>query len=208
MGNSSLNLALQILIVLLLLVILAGQFYLKSNLGSVTKNAAVSKLEPRNHYFATTEDGRLVRMTPLSESNLSGEEISEWAQQTLLNIIDFNEANYKRKLDSASKSFTKRGWESFTRWLQSYRVIELMNAGSFSYIFSELVSEPKIVDVKVEGSRKLWVVDMKLNLKVDKGQIHQKVNVQVMVVRSTRIESELGISIEKISFKALKNEPR
>ena len=65
---------------------------------------------PRNHYFATTEDGRLIPMTSLDERNMSKEALMSWASQAVSETMSFGFSDYRRRFEAASGNFTKNGY--------------------------------------------------------------------------------------------------
>ncbi len=84
--------------------------------------------QPENRYFATTEDGRLVPMTALSEPNLSTPALLSWVAQSATEVMTFGFNDYQRRLQESSRNFTRRGWESFTQALEASRIIEMVKA--------------------------------------------------------------------------------
>ena len=84
--------------------------------------------QPENRYFATTEDGRLVPLVPLNEPNLSTPALMSWVAQASTEVMTFGFNDYRRRLQESSKSFTRRGWESFTGALERSRIIEMVEA--------------------------------------------------------------------------------
>src|SRR5688572_17551193 len=88
----------------------------------------ISVHQPENRYFATTEDGRLVPMVALNEPNLSSPALMSWVAQASTEVMTFGFNDYRRRLQEASRNFTRRGWESFTQALQKSRIIEMVEA--------------------------------------------------------------------------------
>src|SRR5687768_15509474 len=74
--------------------------------------------QPENRYFATTEDGRLIPMVALTQPNLSTPALMSWVAQSATEVMTFGFNDYRRRLQEASRHFTRRGWESFTSALQ------------------------------------------------------------------------------------------
>src|SRR5690606_1654636 len=86
--------------------------------------------QPENRYFATTEDGRLIPMVSLTQPNLSTPALMSWVAQSATEVMTFGFNDYRRRLQEASRHFTRRGWESFTVALQKGRIIESIEANS------------------------------------------------------------------------------
>ena len=154
--------------------------------------------QPENRYFATTEDGRLVPMMPLNVPNMSAPALMSWVAQATTEVMTFGFSDYRRRLQEASRNFTKRGWESFTQALQRSRIIEMVEVNQ-----QVLTTAPKGAPIlESEGlvaGRYQWVVQVPLILTYQSGSRTQNMGllVTVVVVRVPRLESPNGIGIEQ-----------
>src|SRR5262245_61831869 len=61
-------------------------------------------------YFATTREGKLVRMYSLSQPIVSTSELLQWAATAATAANTYNFVNYRKELQSASEYFTPNGW--------------------------------------------------------------------------------------------------
>lgn len=158
----------------------------------------ISVHQPEHRYFATTEDGRLVPMVPLNQPNLSAPALMSWVAQSTTEVMTFGFSDYRRRLQEASRNFTKRGWESFTQALQRSRIIEMVEANQ-----QVLTAAPKGAPIlESEGlvaGRYQWVVQVPLALTYQSGSKTQNTGllVTVVVVRVPRLESPNGVGIEQ-----------
>lgn len=149
-------------------------------------------------YFATTEDGRLVPMVPLNQPNLSAPALMSWVAQAVTEVMTFGFSDYRRRLQEASRNFTKRGWESFTQALQRSRIIEMVEVNQ-----QVLTAAPKGAPIlESEGlvaGRYQWVVQIPLVLTYQSGAktTNSGLLVTVVVVRVPRLESPNGVGIEQ-----------
>jgi len=153
---------------------------------------------PQNLYFATTEDGRLIPMVPLSQPNLSTPALMSWVAQATTEVMTFGFNDYRRRLQESSRNFTKRGWESFTQALQRSRIIETVEVNQ-----QILTAAPKGAPVlESEGliaGRYQWVVQIPLILTYRSGArtYNTPLLVTVVVVRVPRLESPSGVGVEQ-----------
>ncbi len=158
----------------------------------------ISVHQPEHRYFATTEDGRLVPMVPLNRPNLSAPALMSWVAQATTEVMTFGFSDYRRRLQEASRNFTKRGWESFTQALQRSRIIEMVEVNQ-----QVLTAAPKGAPIlESEGlvaGRYQWVVQVPLILTYQSGARTQNTGllVTVVVVRVPRLESPNGVGIEQ-----------
>jgi len=158
----------------------------------------VGKSNPENFYFATTEDGRLIPMVPLSQPNLSTSALMSWSAQAATEVMSFGFNDYRRKLQDSSRNFTKRGWESFTQALQKSRMIEMVEANQ-QIISAAPRGAPLLQQEGLVAGAYQWVVQIPLILTYQSGPSSQNTNlmVTIVIVRVSRLESPSGVGIEQ-----------
>ncbi len=154
--------------------------------------------QPENRYFATTEDGRLIPMVPLSEPNLSTPALMSWVTQAATEVMTFGFSDYRRRLQEASRNFTRRGWESFTRALQQSRIIEVVEAND-QVLTSAPRGAPVLVQEGVAAGRYRWIIELPMILTYQAGSArrNERLMVTLVVVRVSRLESSSGVGIEQ-----------
>ena len=154
--------------------------------------------QPENRYFATTEDGRLVPMVALSQPNLSSPALMSWTAQAVTEVMTFGFNDYRRRLQEASRNFTRRGWESFTQALQRSRIIEMVEA-SQQVVTAAPQGAPIIVSEGLSAGRYQWQIQLPLVLTYQSGARTRSDNllVTLIVVRVPRLESPNGVGIEQ-----------
>jgi intracellular multiplication protein IcmL len=158
----------------------------------------VQSNQPENRFFATTEDGRLVPMVPLNEPNLSAPALMSWAAQSATEVMTFGFNDYRRRLQEASRNFTRRGWESFTQALQRSRIIEMVEA-SQQVVTAAPQGAPIIVSEGLSAGRYQWQIQMPLVLTYQSGSRTRSDSllVTLVIVRVPRLESSNGVGIEQ-----------
>lgn len=154
--------------------------------------------QPENRYFATTEDGRLVPMVALSEPNLSTPALMSWVAQASTEVMTFGFNDYRRRLQEASRNFTRRGWESFTQALQRSRIIEMVEANQ-QVVTAAPAGAPILESEGMVAGRYQWIIQLPLVLTYQSGSRTRTDNllVTVVVVRVPRLESSNGVGIEQ-----------
>ncbi len=158
----------------------------------------VESKKPENRYFATTEDGRLVPMVPLTEPNLSTPALMSWVAQAATETMTFGFNDYRRRLQESSRNFTKRGWDSFTQALQRSRIIEMVEE-SQQVVTAAPQGAPILQSEGDVGGRYQWVVQIPLVVTYQSGAKSRSDNLMVtlVVVRVPRLESPNGVGIEQ-----------
>lgn len=154
--------------------------------------------QPQHYYFATTEDGRLIPMVPLSQPNLSTPALMSWVAQATTEVMTFSFNDYRRRLQESSRNFTKRGWESFTQALQRSRIIEMVEVNQ-QMITAAPKGAPILQSEGLVAGRYQWVVEIPLVLTYRSGAKTSNTGllVTVIVVRVPRLESANGVGIEQ-----------
>lgn len=154
--------------------------------------------QPENYYFATTEDGRLMPMIPLSQPNLSTPALMSWVAQAATEVMTFGFNDYRRRLQESSRNFTKRGWESFTQALQRSRIVEMVEVNQ-QIITAAPRGAPILQSESLVAGRYQWAVQIPLILTYRSGSKTSNTGllVTVIVVRVPRLENASGIGIEQ-----------
>lgn len=152
--------------------------------------------QPENRYFATTEDGRLIPMVSLTQPNLSNPALMSWVAQAATEVMTFGFNDYRRRLQEASRNFTRRGWESFTGALQAARIIESIEANS-QVISAAPRGAPVLQSEGVVNGQYQWIVQVPMVLSYQSGSKTRADNwiVTLVVVRVPRLESPNGVGI-------------
>ena len=152
--------------------------------------------QPENRYFATTEDGRLIPMVPLTQPNLSTPALLSWVAQAASETMSFSFSNYRRNLQQSSRHFTRSGWESFSNALQQARIIDSIEANT-----QELTAVPRGAPIlKYEGvvaGQYQWQIQIPMILTYVSGAKSRSDNwlLTLLVVRVPRLESPNGVGI-------------
>ena len=149
-------------------------------------------------YFATTEDGRLVPMIPLNQPNLSTPALMSWVAQSAAEVMTFGHHDYKRRLQEASRSFTRPGWESFTSALQRSGTMEMVEANR-QVVTAAPGGAPIITSEGLRNGRYQWVVQMPLRVTYQSGARKSSKTMQLtlVVVRVEQLESPHGVGINQ-----------
>lgn len=160
--------------------------------------AIVNAYQPENRYFATTEDGRVVPMVPLSEPNLSRPAVLSWAAQSATETLTFGFHDYRRRLQEASRHFTRKGWASFVKALQDSGIIEAVETNR-QVVSAAPRAAPTILSEGVLNGNYQWQVEMPMMVTYQFGgqQRNVSMNIRLTIVRVPKLESPNGVGIEQ-----------
>ncbi|MCI5060381.1 MAG: type IVB secretion system apparatus protein IcmL/DotI [Alphaproteobacteria bacterium] len=152
--------------------------------------------QPENRYFATTEDGRLIPMVSLTQPNLSTPALMSWVAQSATEVMTFGFNDYRRRLQEASRHFTRQGWDSFTNAIQAGRIIESIEKNQ-QVITAAPRGAPVLQSEGVVNGQYQWVVQIPMVLSYQAGSKTRADHwlVTLVVVRVPRLESPNGVGI-------------
>ncbi len=155
-------------------------------------------MRPQTFFFATTEDGRLIPMVSLDQPNLSAPAIVSWASQASSEVMTFGFHDYRRRLQEASRHFTRRGWESFTKALQSSGIIDSITQNR-QVLTATPRGAPTLVSEGVVNGRYEWQIEvpMLISYEFGAGSKQNQIMLKLLVVRVPQLENANGIGIEQ-----------
>ena len=154
---------------------------------------------PTRTYFATTEDGRVVPMIPLSQANLSRPALLSWAAQAATETMTFGFHDYRRRLQESSRHFTRRGWNSFTRALQDSGMIETVTDNRQVITAIPRTAPTILAEGLMPNGVYRWEVEMPMLITYELGATRQsdQMNIRLVIVRVPKLESANGVGIEQ-----------
>ena len=154
--------------------------------------------QPENRYFATTEDGRLVPMVGLNEPNLSTPALMSWSAQAATEVMTFGFHDYRRRLQEASRNFTRIGWASFTTALEKSRIMEMVETNQ-QVVTAAPASAPVLLSEGLVSGRYQWQVELPIVVSYQAGSQTRtdQLLLTLLIVRVPKLESPNGVGIEQ-----------
>lgn len=158
----------------------------------------ISVNQPEDRYFATTNDGRLVPMVSLSEPNLSTPALMSWTAQAATEVMTFGFHDYRRRLQEASRNFTRVGWASFTTALEKSRIMETVEQNQ-QVVTAAPSSAPVLISEGMSNGRYQWQVELPMVITYQAGSLTRADNLilTLLIVRVSKLESPNGVGIEQ-----------
>lgn len=164
----------------------------------------ISRPEPR--YFATTEDGRIMPLFPLSEPMLSPGELLQWAHGASISAYTYNFVNYRDAMQQLQNQFTPDGWRYYEDALRTSRNLEMVIAKKL-VVSAVATGTPVILDQAVINGRYSWKVQIPLlvSYQSPNEQTQKPVIVMMIISRVPTVDMPKGIAI--VSFVSSEGAP-
>jgi intracellular multiplication protein IcmL len=178
-----------LLILLFIVVVLVGTVFYQ----------LVNRPEPR--YFATTVDGRIMPLYPLSEAMLSPGELLQWAHGAAIAAYTYNFVNYRAAMQQLQNQFTPDGWRYYEDALKVSRNLEMVIAKKL-VVSAVATGTPVILDQAVINGRYSWKVQIPLlvSYQSPNEQTQKPVILMMIISRVPTVDMPKGIAI--VSFVA------
>jgi len=179
-----------IMIVLVVAIIVAG-----STIAYLIANPTLPQ------YFATTSTGKLIKLQPLNQPNLSKAALVQWVTEAIVESNSYDFANYRKQLQRSSKYFTAKGFDSFTEALRKSGTLELVKERKL-LVRATITESPIITGETVLSSSGFyaWKVEVPITLSAE-NNVERRSDpylATVVVVRASTLEYSEGVAIRQI----------
>jgi len=156
---------------------------------------------PAPKYFATTVDGRIMPLFPLSAPMISPGELLQWSHRAAINAYTYNFVNYRDAMQQLQNHFTPAGWKYYEDALRTARTLEMVIAKKL-VVSAVATGTPVILDQAVINGRYSWKVQIPLlvTYQSPNEQTQQPVIVTMIISRVPTVDMPKGIAI--VSFVA------
>ncbi len=158
----------------------------------------ISMTQPQDRFFATTADGRLIRMVPLNQPDLKDSALISWTSKAAADVMTFGFHDYQQRLQEASSYFTRRGWQSFSEALEKARILETVEKNQ-QIVTAAPQRAPIILQQGVKNGVYQWVVELPLIVTYQAGSTTQNTNLKVrmIIVRVSTLDNPYGVGIQQ-----------
>lgn len=160
--------------------------------------AMILSIETRHVYFATTADGRIIKVVPLNEPLRSRAEVVAWAAGKAQEIMRFGYNDYRQRLQQSSGAFTQTGWESFTKAMREARIIDTVEARKLT-VAMDIDGAPEVKLAAEKDGVYTWVLQFPVTIRFDGNDppAANHIALLLQVVRVSTLQNPEGISIEQ-----------
>ncbi len=151
--------------------------------------------QPQPIYFASTSDGRLIKMQGLDHPVMSNTAINSWLSRAIPQIYNLDFVHYRGQIQNMNKYFTPQGWAQFSHaFLPTMKKIKddkLLASATLSNV-------PIVVRSGLLGGVYSWLLQVPVLVSFQKGDQtavqHVIWNVTVQRVDNTKSDQLVGIS--------------
>ncbi len=167
----------------------------------ITLNILFYKDRAHPIYFATTATGEILELTPVSQKNVSDEQLMRWVVEALETCYNYNFVNYRQAFQNARPYFTVRGHQEFLAAIK--QSLNLNRVKQEKLLFSGTIT-----DVIIENEGQLasgtYFWDVKVPMKVALlGGVKTKFEgynwiVSVKVIRMNPLQNTSGLGIAQM----------
>ena len=151
---------------------------------------------PEPKFFATSSDGQIVQIHPLSQPVFSTAQVITWATEAAMQAYSYDYVNYRQQISLVAKSFSSNGWSFFLDALNKSLMLKTV-------IDQKLVmtavptGAPVIIQKGEVQGRYTWQIEIPMLVKMQ-GQNNlppTPVKITMMVQRVSLANSAKGIAI-------------
>jgi intracellular multiplication protein IcmL len=154
---------------------------------------------PEPKYFASTVDGRIMQLFPLSDPMLSPAELLQWANRAAVAAYTYNFVNYRDAMQQLQNQFTPAGWKYYEDALRTSRTLEMVIAKKL-IVSAVATGTPVILDQAVIDGKYAWKIQIPLlvTYQSPNEQTQQPMVVMMIISRVPTVDIPKGVAI--ISF--------
>lgn len=154
-------------------------------------------------YFATDNVGRLIKVVPVTEPNMSTEDAAKWAIHAVEKAYTYDYVNYRNQLQSSQKYFTTYGWTKFMAALKASNNLVALTSRKM-IIQAQVVSAPKLIAQGLLGGSYAWKFEMPVLVTNwippydSQSNFVNAIQVSVIVQRMPILQSSDGVGIVQL----------
>jgi hypothetical protein len=152
-------------------------------------------------YFQIDNENRIVSLVPLTEPRHSNAFVADWLNKCMVSTFDFYYGDMDRKLDSMKgRCYSERGFESLISGLKGSGNYDAIKKNELFSSFSFEATPVVVRTASDQGSAYKWMLQGKgqLTLTTTTKTFPNNANVTAVVTRSSLLDDNIGLSIEKI----------
>lgn len=157
--------------------------------------------QPLPQYFATTYDGKLIPIVPLSEPGLTPNAVLQWATDAAQACYTFNFVNFRKALQDIRIYFTKTGYQYFLKALKDSNNLDAVQTKQM-VVSAVPTGAPVILKKGVfnDGSGAgvySWTVQLPMELEYRSAneRFRQRIVLTMVISRVSTLESPKGVAI-------------
>lgn len=154
-------------------------------------------------YFATDNVSRLMDVIPVDRPNMTTEEVTAWAVESVQAALSYDYINYHRQFQAAQKYFTNYGWVNYMKTYQYNNNLNALRERRL-IVLAQVVDAPKLLAQGILSGAYAWKFQMPLLMNFwgppydDKSKILNAWTVTVIIQRQPILQSYKGLGIVQL----------
>lgn len=151
---------------------------------------------PAPKYFATSIDGRIIPLVPLSEPNMPTSALLLWGNQAATAAFTYDFVNYRQALQAASDYFTPEGWRDFLNALTGSNNLNAVITKKL-VVSATATGAPVVLQQGLLNGTYAWRVQLPMVVTYQSASqvAQQNVMVTMLVMRISTLNSSRGVGI-------------
>lgn len=165
----------------------------------------VHRHPPSPLYFATDDVTHLVEVVPVTQPNMTMDELQNWVVEAVVATYSYDYVNYRRQLQSAQKYFTAYGWSKYMAALTASN--NLLGVERNKYVIdAKVVARPRMIAQAYLQGALAWKFTMPLLVTYSmppyddspNSKFSNPLTVTVIVQRQPILQSYQGLGIVQL----------
>lgn len=112
-------------------------------------------------YFVADDLGRLIKEVPITQPNMSTEEVMAWTVEAVENTYSYDYVNYRAQLQDAQKYFTEFGWRNYLNGLTASNNLLALTQRQMVFV-GKVIGKPKLIIESLLGGAYAYKFEMQL----------------------------------------------
>lgn len=114
---------------------------------------------PQPQYFATTPDGRIINIHPLSDPVVTDDFVLQWSTQAAQAAFDLDYVHWRQQLQRVSSNFTPYGWKWFLNQFKATNNLKTLVSEKM-VSNAEVTGAPQLVEKTVVDGHFAWKIQV------------------------------------------------
>jgi hypothetical protein len=156
---------------------------------------------PPSNFIVLDEDFRVLEEVPLNEDVLTPDELSQWANDSVITILSYNYLNSDKHGSKINELFFKPAYKEFMNVFNNSRLLIKVKTQE-AIVVPQIITPIKIDQEGVLSERKAWQLSgtIVLNIHGKSGLERQRLDVKMIIVRTSFKENSNGFLIQKVQL--------
>jgi hypothetical protein len=156
----------------------------------------------KNHYFVTNPNGTVMPLVAFNHPFDSDSAVIHWTENAVTGALNFDALDYRRRMQSNAKYFTKTGYTTFLHQFRKNGLYADMMARKL--MISAVQSGPAIIRLKGLNPQGIysWQIQIPLHFRLENsnGFSSKRYLATVLVQRTANWENPQAIAIQALSL--------